>query len=62
MRVASYRSRLEGWGRPVEQLSLAERIVCVVGLDVPYTSAGDIILDRGGEVFVSVLAPPSFDG
>ena len=50
VRVVSYRSRSEGRGRPVEQLGLAERIACAVGLDVSRTSASGIILDRKGEV------------
>lgn len=62
VRVVSYRSRSEGRGRPVEQLGLAERIACAVGLDVSRTSASGIILDRKGEVLASVLTPLSFDG
>ena len=62
VRVVAYRSRSEGRGRPVEQLGLAERIACAVGLDVSRTSASGIILDRKGEVLASVLTPLSFDG
>ena len=49
VRVVAYRSRREGRGRPVEQLGLAERIACAVGL-------------RKGEVLASVLTPLSVDG
>ena len=62
VRVVAYRSHSEGRGRPVEQLGLAERIACAVGLDVSRTSASGIILDRRGEVLASVLTPLSFDG
>jgi len=61
-RVGADRARREGGGRPVEQLGLAERIACAVGLDVSRSSASGIILDRKGEVLASVLTPLSFDG
>ena len=62
VRVVAYRSHEEGRGRPVEQLGLAERIACAVGLHISRTAAGGIVLDRKGEVLASVLTPLSFTG
>lgn len=62
VRVVAYRSHEEGRGRPIEQLGLAERIACSVGLHISRTAADGIILDRKGEVLASVLIPLSFTG